>query len=192
MVLGQSAALAAGLAIDNDTAVQDVDVKKLQERLLAAKQVLAWNEPRRADAIDPAGLPGIVADDTQAQREGDWIESTAIGPFIGRGYLHDENAGKGDKSLRFKLTVKTAGHYEARLAYTPNPNRATNVPVAVEIGGATTTTVVNQRQPPAIDGRFVSLGRFDLKAGETMIITIMNRDTDGYVVVDAVQITGTR
>lgn len=42
MVLGQSAATAAVMAIDGETAVQDIDVKKLQERLLADGQVLVW------------------------------------------------------------------------------------------------------------------------------------------------------
>jgi len=44
MVLGQSAATAAVQAIDSGAAVQDVDVKKLQERLLADGQVLAWRD----------------------------------------------------------------------------------------------------------------------------------------------------
>ncbi|HEV3004292.1 MAG TPA: FAD-dependent oxidoreductase [Pirellulales bacterium] len=66
MVLGQSAAVAAGLAIEGGVAVQDVDRKVLRERLLAGKQVLAWNDPARADVVDPAALPGIVADDGAA------------------------------------------------------------------------------------------------------------------------------
>jgi hypothetical protein len=40
MILGQSAATAAALAIDAGVAVQDVDYPKLRERLLADKQVL--------------------------------------------------------------------------------------------------------------------------------------------------------
>jgi hypothetical protein len=41
MVLGQSAATAAALAIDSNTSVQEVDYGKLRERLLADKQLLA-------------------------------------------------------------------------------------------------------------------------------------------------------
>lgn len=43
MILGQSAATAASIAIDQDIPVQKVDYPKLRERLLADKQVLAWN-----------------------------------------------------------------------------------------------------------------------------------------------------
>ena len=40
MILGQSAATAAALAIDGDLAVQDVPYAKLRERLLKDGQVL--------------------------------------------------------------------------------------------------------------------------------------------------------
>jgi len=43
MTLGQSAATAAAIAIDDKVPVQKVDYAKLRERLLADKQVLAWN-----------------------------------------------------------------------------------------------------------------------------------------------------
>jgi len=42
MLLGQSAATAASLAIDGNTSVQQVDYAKLKERLLADKQRLVW------------------------------------------------------------------------------------------------------------------------------------------------------
>jgi hypothetical protein len=42
MVLGQSAAIAAGLALDEKAAVQKIHYDELRRRLLAAGQVLAW------------------------------------------------------------------------------------------------------------------------------------------------------
>ncbi|HET6879143.1 MAG TPA: FAD-dependent oxidoreductase [Pirellulales bacterium] len=188
MVLGQSAATAACQAIDADAAVQEIDLKRLDERLLGDNQILAWHGAARADAIDPASLPGIVADDLQAQREGEWVESTAIGGFIGAGYLHDGNADKGHKSLRFKLAVKRSGRYQARLAYSAHENRATNVPVTVLVNGTEKSISVDERRPPAVEKRFTSLGDFDLSAGDIVVVTVSNRGTDGYVVVDAVQL----
>jgi hypothetical protein len=41
MILGQSAALAASIAIDNKQPVQDVAYEKLKEQLIARKQVLS-------------------------------------------------------------------------------------------------------------------------------------------------------
>jgi hypothetical protein len=47
MVLGQSAATAACQAIDAGVAVQEIDLKKLQARLRADGQILAWSERKR-------------------------------------------------------------------------------------------------------------------------------------------------
>ena len=47
MILGQSAATAACLAIDDAKTIQDVDVKKLQDRLIADKQVLQHTNPKK-------------------------------------------------------------------------------------------------------------------------------------------------
>jgi FAD dependent oxidoreductase len=45
MVLGQSAAIAAGLTLDQKVAVQKISYDKLRRRLLAAGQVLEWPPP---------------------------------------------------------------------------------------------------------------------------------------------------
>jgi len=47
MILGQSAATAACLAIDDNVAVQDVPYGKLRARLLADKQILEWKAVRK-------------------------------------------------------------------------------------------------------------------------------------------------
>ena len=52
MILGQSAATAACLAIDGGKPVQDVEYAKLRERLLADKQVLEWT-PAPAKSASP-------------------------------------------------------------------------------------------------------------------------------------------
>ena len=46
MILAQSAATAASMAIDENLAVQDVNYDKLRARLLADKQILAWQAPK--------------------------------------------------------------------------------------------------------------------------------------------------
>jgi hypothetical protein len=188
MVLGQSAATAACQAIDADTAVQQIDVKKLQERLLADQQILTWTGPPAAQGLDPAKLPGVVVDDINAERVGNWTESSSSPGFIGAGYLHDGNERQGEKQLRYTLVAAKAGDYELRLSYTSNPNRATNVPVTIATGGKERSVEINQRKAQAIDNRFVSLGKVRLLAGEKAVVTISNRGADGYVIADAVQL----
>ena len=75
-----------------------------------------------------------------------------------------------------------------RLAYAAETNRATNTPVTIRTSHGEKTVIVNQRRAPEIGGQFHSLGRFELDAGGATSIVISNAGTDGYVVVDAVQI----
>lgn len=47
MILGQSAATAAAIALDDNLAVQQITYEKLRTRLLADKQVLTWDPPSK-------------------------------------------------------------------------------------------------------------------------------------------------
>jgi hypothetical protein len=53
MVLGQSAATAAVLAVEGNVGVQAVNYPALRRRLLADKQVLDWSGPKRARGSEP-------------------------------------------------------------------------------------------------------------------------------------------
>ena len=188
MVLGQSAATAAALAIDDNVAVQQVDYPKLRERLLEDKQVLEWTGPRRATGLDPKKLAGVVLDDDAAQLAGNWLHSSSTPGFVGSGYLHDGAEERGQKKATFVPDIPKAGRYEIRLAYTPFSNRATNAKVTIDVAGKTTQVAVNQKRTPPIDKAFVSLGQFDLPAGKSCRVTISNAGADGHVIVDAIQL----
>jgi len=188
MVLGQSAATAACQAIDANKAVQDIDYAALKERLLSDGQVLEWTGPLKASttAIDPKSLEGVVVDNATAKLTGDWASSASVGGFVGTEYLHDGNAAKGQMSAVFTAKLPRPGLYEVRVYYTPNPNRATNVPVTVQAGAAEKTVHLDQRATPKV-GKYSSLGAFNFPANVEARVTISNQETDGYVVVDAVQ-----
>jgi hypothetical protein len=187
MILGQSSATAAALAIDAGVDVQEVDYAALKTRLLADGQVLEWTGPKHSPAvgIDARTLPGVVVDDKQAKLEGEWPTGHTASPFVGTGYLHDNNEEKGKKSARFEATL-APGRYDVRLAYAPYDNRATNVPVAVAHAGGVAEIVVNQRLKPQGDAAFLSLGEFEFGAAPAAV-TVSNLDTDGHVIADAVQ-----
>jgi glycine/D-amino acid oxidase-like deaminating enzyme len=187
MVLGQSAATAAVLALESGSSVQDVDVRKLQKRLRDDGQILEWTGPKTLSAIDPHALPGIVIDDRRATPIGAWQRSAAIRPFVGVGYLHDGNANKGKLRCTFAVSIPTTGEYEVRVSVCPSPNRATNVPVVVETADGVKTVHVNERERPATPP-FVSIGRFRFEQGRPASVTISNASTDGYVVADAIQL----
>jgi hypothetical protein len=188
MVLGQSAATAAAMAIDAKCTVQAVDVKALQERLVKDKQVLSLPAGEKGNkgigGRDVKSLEGVVVDDDDAAKQGFEHFSHASQGYIGRGYHHDGNSDKGKQSAVFTPEL-AAGNYEVRLYSTPNENRASNVPVLVKFGGGEKTVTVNQKAKTK-DGYHV-LGTFTFAAGKAGSVTVRNADTDGHVVLDAVQ-----
>lgn len=177
MILGQSAATAAALSLDAGSAVQDIDYDALRTQLLKDKQILVPGN-------DPGSFEGTVVDDSQATLTGTWTSAAATKPFVGAGYQHDADADKG-KTARFEVTLPQAGHYEVRLAYTVNANRATNVPVAVEHAAGTANVVVNQQTAPTVQGLFAVLGDYDF--GTSAAVVVSTAGTNGYVIIDAVQ-----
>ncbi len=190
MVLGQSAATAAAIAIDEGIDVQKVDYAKLRERLLADKQVLEYAAPPKPAAADPglvpARLSGIVVDDESAVFAGTWAASSASAPFVGKGYRHDGDAGKGEKSVRFEAALPAAGRYEVRLAYSPHANRSKAVPVVVRHAEGEAKVSVDQTKRPTHEGAFVPLGTFRFEAGKAAV-EILTAGTSGHVIADAVQ-----
>jgi len=137
--------------------------------------------------VPVAALRGVVIDDTQAQRIGTWQFSQHSRRYVGEGYVHDQNAEKGAKTITFHPDVLPAGQYEVRLAYTPGENRATNVPVTVFCADGEFSITVNQQQEPAVDGHFVSLGRYRFEANGQGYVLVSNEGTNGHVIADAVQ-----
>lgn len=183
MVLGQSAATAAVMSIDQNIAVQDVEYEQLRQRLEADGQVLyfgATQQPITADAF-----PGVVIEAEQAELAGEWLTSKHTGPFVGNGYHHDGDEDKGSKTATFIADLPIRGKYDVRASYTSNANRATNVPVVIHTAAGQVRETFNQRRDPPINGMWASLGIhvFDDQAQ----VLIGNHGTDGYVVIDAVQ-----
>ncbi len=187
MILGQSAATAAAMAIDAGIAVQDVPYEKLRERLLKDGQILHYTGPSTVRGLDPRKLPGVVVDDEQAKLTGEWKESTVGKTFVGDSFRHDGNAKDGKASARFEAKLPKSGTYEVRFGYVANNNRSSKTPVEVIFAGGTKKVIVNQKTAAPIEGLFLSLGKFEFTADQPAAVVISNVGSDGYVVVDSVQ-----
>jgi len=192
MILGQSAAMAAALAIDGDLAVQDVPYGKLSEKLLQAGQVLqhaSSDEPitTKRPTLMPDKLPGVVVDDDQAIRQGNWAVSNANGGYIGSGYRQDGDQRNGKSVARFEAKIPKAGKYEVRLSYPPNNNRSSKVRVEVVHADGSHVKWIDQKKKPDIDSMFVSLGVYDFSDVQPAAVVVSNAEANGYVIVDAVQ-----
>jgi FAD dependent oxidoreductase len=114
MILGQSAATAAAFAIDDNVTVQQLDYTKLKAQLIADKQLLTWGSTDSTGVVDNADASGVTV-------TGAWTTSTATAGFWGANYIHDQNAGKGIKSVRFTPNLPVAGDYEVYLPLDRRP-----------------------------------------------------------------------
>lgn len=182
VVLEQPAAICEIRVYDEPQRMVDI-ARRAQANMRLPDQGpwLPWDERRRSQQYG-----GIVIDADDVRQTGVWVHSTWSEPYVYDGYLHDGNAGKGTKSISFQPAQAKPGRYEVRLAYVAAANRATNTPVTVHSVEGTTTIHVNQRLQPPIDGLFFSLGAFAWDAESRIMVS--NAGTDGYVVVDAVQL----
>jgi hypothetical protein len=186
MVLGQSAATAASLAIDAGVPVQKVDYTALKTRLEADGQILNYTAPPKpaANFTPLDSIDGIVVDDSAAKLSGEWLASVLTNG-IHQGYRHDNDARDGLASATFTATLPAPGEYEVQVAWSANGNRATNVPVKIEHAGGVAEATFNQRERPGIDRLFGSVGKFRFEGKG--VVTISNSGTDGHVVIDAVR-----
>ncbi|WP_193210439.1 FAD-dependent oxidoreductase [Luteolibacter marinus] len=177
MILSQSAALAADIAIDQDIDVQDVAYPQLRQALVAAGQALG----------DPVvGVPSMIVDNTDAERveiTGAWTSGNSTAGFVGTDYLHDGNAGQGSKEVSYALPEAASGSLGVFLRWTEHANRASNVTVEIHYGGEVKTVTVDQRSN---GGRWNLLGIHDFTGSPGEGVVIKTTGANGYVIADAV------
>jgi hypothetical protein len=189
MILGQSAATAAVLAIDGNLAVQDVPYAALRERLMTDGQVLEHASSKETPKGHGSGkpvdsLPGVTVDDEDALKEGSWKHSGANGGFIGSGYHHDDKGAGGAASATFIGKLPAAGSYEVRLAVVPNTNRSRNALIRIHHAEGVAELRADLSGTGAQAG-LLSLGTFRFPAGPSKVV-VSNEGASGYVLVDAV------
>jgi hypothetical protein len=169
-----------------ETAIKQHEAKiaALQAKLASAK---AKAGPQlAAGVLAVKDVPGIVVDDAQAKKVGEWMHSTSNKTYIGDGYTHDKDEKKGEKTLTFQPESVPAGKYEVRLAYSAGTNRADKVPVHVFSADGEKTVLVDMKKNPPLDGRYISLGEYRFEKGGQAYVIVSNEDTKGHVCPDAV------
>ncbi len=186
------------LPVDDESQVKfqrhETLVANLQNQIKAAQdlaKVLAAAAGANAgtvlEVVAARDLPGIVVDDAQAKKVGEWKQSQHSKRYIGDGYLHDLDGDKGTKTLTFQPDLPKSGLYEVRLAYSPGDNRTAGAPVTIFSADGEKTIQINEKMPPPIEGRFVSLGQFRFEQNGQGFVIVANEGTKGHVIADAVQ-----
>ncbi len=156
-------------------------VASLEKQIKQAEQALKSAQQKQTPIH-----AGIVVDDRDAKKTGLWKDSTYSKDFVGEGYVHDDNANKGQASIAFSTRLPKSGKYEVRLSHSPGSSRASQVPVTVETAEGIKTVSLDQRQVE-IQPMWTSLGEFEFTSEADAVVTLSNAGTSGYVIADAVQ-----
>ena len=179
MAIGEAAGYAAALSITKKKDLPDLHASYVQSAIaLNPVGVLM-------DALAPT-LNGIVT------TVGAW--TTVVNgngkEVWGQNYVHDNNAGKGTKTIKFQPALPAGGSYEISVKFKGqnDATRANNVPYTVQRSGGTSTGTFSQKVRGALENGFLSLGSFTLVGDGTDYLQIETTGTAGgtYVCVDAV------
>jgi FAD-dependent oxidoreductase family protein len=181
MVLGQVAAVAASMAIDAGTIVQNVDVGALRREL-------------RDNPLADGSTPEVLVDDDDQDRlrvTGQWTRTSPEGKFARTALRHD---GEGAGEVRFLPEITKEGVYHVYLYWPRSEALSTRVPVVIRHAAGSDTILVNMREPDAIHGEggglqhgivsWVRLGEFRFRPGQEAYVAV-RAGGSGVVYADA-------
>ncbi|MCU7693204.1 FAD-dependent oxidoreductase [Haoranjiania flava] len=173
MVLGQSAAVAASLAINGRSAVQEVNVRFLHKHL-------------KDDPLADGSIPEILVDDSDVKTvSGQWKREGTGG--YGPSFL--SNNTKPAASVRFEPYIKKSGRYKIYFYYPGlrNPSDVLQLKVYNGIHAALKTIrTADVKIAGQTSGEWVELGTYSLPAGQKTYVEISNQNANGIIAADAV------
>ena len=176
MVMGQSAATAAVMAIDAGVSVQQVNVKALQKRL--TENPLLNNKP----------LEVLVDNDDQLNMEiaGDWKR---VGGGYSRSLLLFDAKSANVNTARFVPEIKNNGKHEVYVYIPKIDGRTSQTKYKIFDGKTNHTTLLKTadiRELGLTSGEWVSLGTYNLAKGKNAFVEVSTENADGIVTADAV------
>lgn len=177
MLLGQSAAKAACLAIDGGVKVQEVDVRAIQRMY-------------EEDPLLDGSTPDIVVDDADIQLDGSsaWQRSDSKDGY-GRSYFILQPNSKKEK-LRYNIDVKDGGVYKLYTYYIKRGASSKLTKLNVVAAGKREEFVVDADQiviKGQTTSQWVEIGEYELEPGEECYVEFTNDgDVTGQIVADAV------
>ncbi len=175
MVLGQSAAIAAVMAIDGAVAVQDVDAAKVLAKL-------------HTDPLADGSLPEIVVDNDDPYRvemAGSWEKQQWMG--YGADFVTSIGNDAGS-SVRYTPQIATTAQYDL-YTYVPKIDDATHSTFVKVFDGSKEHSIVLRSGDIVVTGQtsgeWIGLGRYGFREGTSGYVEISGRG-EGAVVADAV------
>ncbi len=179
MVLGQSAAVAASLAIDKKSSLLKVDIARLQS-------ILTTN-PLADGSSGDIFIDDAVTDAVKAT--GNWKKVSDSKNSYGASWLQSAPGGTETSAVKFVPQISKAGSYHV-YTYVPRINGAASAVVCQVYDGQTSKEVVLDHKNVVVQGQtsgeWVSLGNYKFAAGKKGFVSITNKNADGLVIADAV------
>ncbi len=176
MVLAQSAALGACMAIDKKQTVQQVDVKKLQNLL-------------KQDPLMDRSIPDVLVDNDDSAHiiiTGNWKKETsgAYGPSL----LVTEPSAT-EKRVQFLPSIKVPGNYSVYAYFPKVTHSSTQTQFTIFDGKVSKDIFVNKSDVQVegqTSGEWISLGIYAFRKGKQSYVTVSNKNADGIIVADAI------
>ena len=162
--------------------------KRLKEALSLVKALGGKESNSNSRSLDPLTLEGIVVDEFTAIKKGSWKSSNHTPGYVGSGYHHDDNTGKGSKSITYRANIHKEGMYDVQVSYAEGPNRSKKTPITVMHADGERKIYIDQTEPPAILGTFTSVGVFRFEKIERDVVQITTEGTEGHVIADAIRL----
>lgn len=178
MVLAQSAAIAAGQAIDKyDNCVQKVDAKAILKEF-------------RENPLADKNQPEILIDNhdtSHVQRTGEW--KTEIWKAYGPDFFSDDSKGKNLKTIQYTPVIPVDNLYEIYAYFPKVQNATTQTHIDIYDGNELHKKIIRSSDivvEGQTSGEWVSIGQYKLTKGMDNYVRISNEEADGIVVADAV------
>lgn len=92
------------------------------------------------------------------------------------------------RTAKFPFVAEKSGLHEVKVSFVPSGNRAGKVMYEVSDENGLNKLEVDQRKGGKKDTIWYSLGSFVYKEGKEYRVSVYNKDTEGYVIVDAMQV----
>ena len=175
MVLGQSSAAAACIAIDKHETVQQVDVQQLQELL-------------KQNPLMDGSTPEVLADNDDSDHTkivGNWIRKPRGG--YGPSWLLAVPSAM-PQQVTFTPKITETGRYDL-YAYVPLVDSASKQTHFIIHYGSNNKDLFISPQIKVegqTSGEWISLGSYALQKGTSTSVTISNKGADGFVAADAI------
>ncbi|MEK4005270.1 polysaccharide lyase family 8 super-sandwich domain-containing protein [Paenibacillus sp. FSL H3-0333] len=137
----------------------------------------------------PPTLPGeeVIVDNndtTGVLKTGSWKTAAVQADRYGVNYLHDDNSGKGSKSVTFTPDLPVTAAYSVYMMWPQHINRSTTIPLDIVHSTGTATHSIDQTSN---GGVWNFIGTYTFTAGTSGSVIIRNNGTIGYVAADAVK-----